>query len=149
MIWTPPMERIERLSTYEDRGYSSLCCVFTGTTNRHGYGQISDRGARWLVHRYVYTQLVGPIPAGMVIDHLCRVPACCNPAHLEVVTQAENIRRGDGPQITRERLSSVRSCVNGHDFDEANTYIKPDGNRACRRCKADRKRAARAAERAA
>jgi hypothetical protein len=47
-----------------------------------------------LVHRDVYEQLVGPIPEGLVLDHLCRNRSCCNPAHLEPVTTAENVRRG-------------------------------------------------------
>ncbi|MFK5284023.1 HNH endonuclease signature motif containing protein, partial [Lacticaseibacillus paracasei] len=51
-------------------------------------------------HRFMYERLVGPIPAGMQLDHLCRVRPCCNPAHLEPVTQRENIARGRGYAYT-------------------------------------------------
>lgn len=148
MIWTPPMDRIEAKTLLVDRGYATPCRVFTGTLNARGYGQISDRGERWLVHRYVYTQLVGPIPDGLVLDHLCRQHDCHEHTHLEAVTQRENLLRGAGPQLTSQRLGSVTRCTSGHDFTPENTYLRPNGTRACRACKRDRKRAARELARA-
>ena len=55
----------------------------------NGYGRWRGRAA----HRVMYEMLVGPIPEGMELDHLCRFKACVNPAHLQPVTHAENVRR--------------------------------------------------------
>lgn len=82
----------ERLEARIDR--SGDCWVWTGNRTSAGYGQVWARRRMLLVHRVVYEQLVGPIPEGLVIDHLCRNRSCCNPAHLEPVTTAENVRRG-------------------------------------------------------
>lgn len=59
-----------------------------------GYGRVQHDGVPTPAYRVVYELAVGPIPAGLVLDHLCRVIACVNPAHLEPVTHAENVRRG-------------------------------------------------------
>jgi hypothetical protein len=84
-----------------------------------------------MVHRWVYEQLVGPIPAGLVLDHLCRNPACVRPMHLEPVTQQENILRGQGLAAA----NAVKTeCSRGHPYTEANTYRRPDGYRDCREC---------------
>lgn len=61
-----------------------------------GYGQYFAWGRMWGAHRFVYTLLVGPVPDGLELDHLCRVRACVNPDHLEPVTHEENVRRGAG-----------------------------------------------------
>lgn len=82
----------ERVEARIDR--SGDCWVWTGVRSGGGYGQVWSRRGMLLVHRYVYEQLAGPIPQGLVLDHLCRNPSCCNPAHLEPVTTAENVRRG-------------------------------------------------------
>lgn len=96
----PVLARIGNLSAYEDRGHTSLCLIFGGALTRGGYGQIrvgsmGDGSRRFAyIHRIVYEHHYGAIPDGMQIDHLCRVRHCCNPEHLEVVTQQENLRRG-------------------------------------------------------
>lgn len=102
-----------------------------------GYGVAIIDGTQWYLHRWVYEQLVGPIPVGLQIDHLCRVPACCNPDHLEPVTRKENVLRGTAPSAVNARRTE---CVNGHPFDEANTRILPDGRRRCRACTRERQR---------
>lgn len=72
------------------------CWIFTGALNR-GYGRVALTPTRLMyAHRVMYLALVGDIPDGMQLDHLCRVPACCNPLHLEPVTQRENVMRGEG-----------------------------------------------------
>lgn len=70
-----------------------ICWEWGGSRNNNGYGTITVDKTRWYVHRLMWTALVGPIPKGMVLDHLCRNPICCNTDHLEVVTQKENMRR--------------------------------------------------------
>lgn len=70
------------------------CVIWTGQKFPTGYGSINAANGRTAyVHRLVYEMFVGPIPAGYQIDHLCRVRACASPAHLEAVTQRENLRR--------------------------------------------------------
>jgi len=105
------------------------CWLWTGSSTSGGYGSIG-RGRRGegeiYTHRAVYELLVGPIPDGLVLDHLCRVPLCCNPDHLEPVPQAENIARG-----TR-RLPLTR-CKRDHEMTAENTYLN-NGRRFCREC---------------
>lgn len=75
---------------------SDSCWLWTGSTTKAGYGMFGAgrRGMGNLyAHRYSYEWAKGPIPAGLHIDHLCRVRNCVNPAHLEAVTQGENNRR--------------------------------------------------------
>lgn len=73
----------------------SGCWIWQGNTNNgKGYFRVSHRGERIYVHRWYYERFVGPIPEGLQLDHLCRNRNCCNPEHLEPVTQAENLRRG-------------------------------------------------------
>jgi hypothetical protein len=72
------------------------CWLWTGATMRNGYAVIQrGRGlGTTAAHRVAYEALVGPIPAGLELDHLCRVRHCVNPAHLEPVSRSENNRRG-------------------------------------------------------
>lgn len=72
------------------------CWIWTRTMNTAGYGQVwnSDGTHQLTVHRVAYEAYVGPIPDGLEVDHLCNVRLCVNPAHLEIVTHAENLRRG-------------------------------------------------------
>lgn len=77
-----------------DVGEPDDCWLWLGSTNgSNGYGRLGRRPTWHLAHRYAYEQAVGPIPEGLVLDHLCSVRLCCNPAHLEPVTQAENLAR--------------------------------------------------------
>ena len=119
------------------------CWIWTGGKTANGYGQFSfnvEGGSRqhWYTHRWSYTQNVGPIPAGMQIDHLCRVRACCNPAHLEAVTQTTNILRGESPYAKRARQTH---CKRGHELAGDNVRVSTRGTRQCRQCSQDREKA--------
>lgn len=116
------------------------CLNWTGAKNQKGYGRLRAKG-RGLVlpHRIAYELAKGPIPEGLVIDHLCRNPACCNPDHLEAVTQQENARRGNSGL----KNAIKTHCPQGHPYDKANTYRPPSGDRMCRTCVYARQRAAR------
>lgn len=108
------------------------CWLWTATT-AHGYGNFRFDGKMVRAHRFAYTLLVGPIPAGLEIDHLCRIRACVNPFHLEPVTHRENGLRGDGVAGRRHRQTH---CLRGHIFDETNTYRTPTrpATRTCLTC---------------
>lgn len=120
------------------------CWVWQGC-QRHGYGRIRWTGRLRDVHRVVFELLVGPIPAGLVLDHVqargCRSTACCWPAHLEPVTRRENALRGDTFQATN---TAKTHCPQGHEYTPENTWIDSQrGGRACRACKRDRSRVRR------
>lgn len=70
------------------------CWLSTNSPNRNGYTYMTSKGVQeTLAHRTVYVLLKGAIPQNMTLDHLCRVPRCVNPLHMEVVTRQENSRR--------------------------------------------------------
>lgn len=102
------------------------CHLWVGA-KREGYGAVDVETRLSLVHRVRYEKEVAPIPAGLVIDHKCRNRACCNPAHLEVVTIRENILRGDGLAARNARKTR---CPQGHEYD----FVNNRGNRCCLTC---------------
>lgn len=79
------------------------CWVWQGTLSDKGYGRVRLGGRVRATHRVIYEWLVGPIPEGLSIDHLCFNKACCNPAHLEAVTIGENVRRYHRARATCSR----------------------------------------------
>ena len=130
---TLPRRFLSRVGEPDENG----CWPWLGAPGGHGYGQIQtgrvgSTGNRMpdLAHRVSYQFYVGPIPDGMTIDHLCRNRMCVNPSHMEVVTVAENSRRG----------ATKRYCQNGHLLAET-AYVYPTGRRECHPCKLNRTRA--------
>jgi hypothetical protein len=108
------------------------CWEWRGPKASTGYGQIGSRNRKRYAHRLAWEMLVGPIPDGTEIDHLCRNQMCVNPMHLEPVPHRENVRRGMSPSGMNARKAT---CLRGHPYDEANTYYRPDGKgRFCRVC---------------
>ena len=94
------------------------CWRWTGDNKNGGYGMFAFDGRKQFAHRVAYKVLQGPIGDGLVIDHLCRVPCCVNPSHLEVVTHKVNILRGVG--VTA--LNAVKThCPKGHEYSIENT----------------------------
>lgn len=131
-----------------DRGYETPCWVWLGRVNNDGYAQVERYGRRVLLHRWMYEQHVGPIPEGLTIDHLCRQRDCGNPAHLEAVTVAENIRRGLPYRPNHRAAGTLNThCPHGHAFTAENTKWCTNGARQCRTCQLDQQRARRARKR--
>jgi len=116
---------------------NSGCWIWTGSTSR-GYGYFTDSKVK-LAHRVSYQWFVGPIPTGLVVDHLCNVSYCVNPKHLQAITQRENVIKGQGLAAKQFRQTH---CIRGHAFDSVNTYVNPEGRRQCKLCRRaiDRKR---------
>lgn len=112
------------------------CWLWTGAVQPQGYGSwaVNRGGERlaFLAHRLSYEELVGPIPNGLTIDHLCRVRLCVRPTHLEAVTQRVNVQRGRSPSAL---LSQANVCKKGHALNEPNTYRRRDGSRECVQCR--------------
>ena len=111
------------------------CHIWQGAVKDNGYGVVRYHNKQEYIHRLMYRLIVGEIPPGTEIDHTCNQRACCNPEHLRVVTHQQNMELGASRRTT---------CRNGHEWNEANTYIttvkrKQGGvrmQRYCRPCRA-------------
>lgn len=97
-VWDLPPRMRNKVRIDADSG----CWLWVGALQSRGYGCGGSKAdGMWLAHRRSYELLAGPIAPRLTIDHLCRTPRCINPAHLEVVTMAENLSRaGDAIQET-------------------------------------------------
>jgi hypothetical protein len=132
------------MSTYVERLMSEIVEDESGCWNLPNRKK-NERGYVWVkigstgncrrlsAHRLVYEHLVGPVPDGLVLDHLCRNRGCCRPSHCEPVTPRENVMRGEGLAVIN---AAKTHCKHGHEFTAANTYINKRGNRNCRACQA-------------
>ena len=141
-VYRPIIPRLESRSRLTPEG----CWEWFGAKSPAGYGTISWLGRDRPTHRVAYELLVGPVPDGLQLDHLCRNRACLNPEHLEPVTNRENTRRG--------LLGVLKThCKHGHEYTTENTRITPEGKRVCRIChrgrEAIRQKARRATKRTA
>ncbi|WP_223375195.1 HNH endonuclease signature motif containing protein [Gordonia bronchialis] len=138
---------LPRATSFRERyvaGPDLECWLWQGAVDPRGYGKYDTKRA----HRLVYEERVGPIPDGMVLDHICRNRLCVNPNHLDPVRQGENVNRGLASYAMRDR------CKKGlHDITQPEAwFINPHGKRTCRAClKAawDRGNAKKAAKRKA
>lgn len=115
------------------------CWEWTAGQQGMGYGMFHPtHEENVLAHRFSFEAHVGPIPEGLVIDHLCRNRLCVNPDHLEPVTNEENLRRGAGYAIQNGMRTH---CKNGHEYTPENTYTDPTkGTARCRECSRNRDR---------
>ena len=122
------------------------CWLWIASLDAYGYGQFRVQGRTRKSHQLAYELLVGPVPRGLELDHLCRNPRCVNPAHLEPVTHRDNILRGTAPIAIN---SQKTHCHMGHPFDDQNTVYYVAGSRQCRECNNRRSRESQRRQRAA
>lgn len=109
------------------------CWHWTAAVSRRksgNYGKVYCDGKVQYAHRALYELLVGPIPDGLQLDHLCRNPLCVNPSHLEPVTQRENVLRGTSMGAVAARTGC---CMAGHPY-EPGSYTVWRGGRFCKAC---------------
>ena len=116
------------------------CWEWLGWTNNWGYAYFHEFDRKLRVARWAYEHFRGPIPEGLVIDHLCRNHRCVNPAHLEAVTVKENTLRGTGFAPAN---AAKETCKRGHPLEGDN--LLGGRFRQCRACKYERTRKRRAA----
>lgn len=131
----------ERFREYVERADSG-CWLWTGVTNSQGYGYFWDGDRMVRAHRWAYEHEVGPIPDGFELDHLCSTRTCVRVDHLEAVTHAENVARGQSGVWQTLKTH----CPQQHPYSEQNTYLSPRNKRECRTCKRDAKRRHRVRE---
>lgn len=160
-VVTQPGKRIRgndwaRFWSKVDRsGGPTACWPWTGSPNHGGYGQftvkVDGKFKEPVAHRWLLEQLLGrklsPIPGVEDACHSCNNPICCNPLHLYVDDRSGNIKYAVASD--RHHESSKTHCPASHEYTEENTYVKPNGERACRACRAEQSAAAWAAQKAA
>lgn len=142
----------------DQSGGSNACWPWIGKKQPTGYAQVANPlfptvlPKRIGVHRLAYILTCGSIPDGFEVDHTCHTRACtlgkacphrccCNPLHLEPVTQQVNLARGRGllhmdyvRELARQRNRALTHCKRGHLFDTQNTYYRKNGTRCCLAC---------------
>ena len=125
----------QRFFSTEERFWQKVektetCWLWLGAKNSCGYGYFRPGNRKvpmTRAHTWAYEVLVGLVPNGLQLDHLCRVRSCVNPSHLEAVTGRENVLRSPHSHPTH--------CKHGHKFVEATTYVDSQGHRHCRICR--------------
>lgn len=126
-----------RFWSHVDRRGDSECWPWTASTDRKGYGIFRMPERPFPAHRWAYNRFVAPVPDDMTVDHVkdwgCTRKDCVNfLAHLEVVTNEENVMRGDGACAVNARKTH---CIRDHEFTPSNTMVRKNGGRTCRACK--------------
>lgn len=118
------------------RGDKSDCWEWQGPPDNDGYGNVMAYSKHWKAHRLAWVLSVGDIPAGRIICHSCDNRACCNPDHLWLGTQLQNI--ADRDLKGRHAGSKIRNCPQRHAYTNENTRTDKNGKRHCRACERGR-----------
>jgi len=109
---------------------TKTCWLWIPAHVRNGYGSIRVGKKVINAHKYFYETLVGKVPKGKELDHLCRIPACVNPKHLEPVSHRENVLRGKVGFCNANKTH----CPEGHPYSKENTYIQVKKTTKIRQC---------------
>lgn len=125
-------ELIDKIMSLVEPVTESGCWIYLGNINDCGYGRIWVKGKEYRVHRITYEHFRGPIPSGLVPDHLCRVRCCINPWHIEIVTHKVNILRGESPSAIHAKKTN---CPKGHPYTPENTISWNKGRGMGRNCR--------------
>ena len=134
---TAPLSRRRRAPAYDrvmcriDYDSEPGCWLFTGYRDPNGYGKVGEGQKVRLAHVVVYEQVRGAVPPGLELDHLCRLPPCVNPWHMEAVTHKVNLLRGDGPSA---RAIRDGVCKRGHPRIPENLRTLQGNTSACIPC---------------
>lgn len=121
-----PLTPASRFWAKVDRRTKGECWPWLGGKNPKGYGRYHVGPRQVQAHRFAYELTIGPVPDGLVLDHLCRNPGCANPYHCQPVTSRENTLRGQGPAA---QAAQRTHCPQGHPYDTIR-----QGWRACSVC---------------
>jgi hypothetical protein len=135
LVFDRTPEKVAALRLWRHVQKSEGCWMWTGPTDggRYPYPRASVPSIGVVgAHRAVYELLVGPIPDGLTLDHLCRHPMCVRPDHMEPVTLRENVLRGNGPPARNARKTV---CKWGHPLIPGTYYVAGDGQRLCKECR--------------
>lgn len=125
------------MTTTEERFWAKVgktdgCWHWLGPKSPEGYGRFSVDGRLVGPHRFAYELVVGPLPEGLELDHLCRNPSCVKPSHVEIVSHVENVRRGHAGRNWAAKIH----CPQGHSYNLFNTRFRPrNGKRVTRTCR--------------
>ncbi|MEU8003202.1 HNH endonuclease signature motif containing protein [Catellatospora sp. NPDC049111] len=111
---------------------ATSCWIYQGAKDRDGYGLVNDRTHSTKTtrpaHRFFWLKWVGAVPEGMELHHKCRVRACVNPSHLQVVTHGENVA------LAKQHRVKKTHCPRWHRYTKRNTYKQKGGRRSCKTC---------------
>lgn len=137
----PFLDQLAAIVASRSEAVPGGCVVWTGGLQSKGYGAFRFRRRLRYAHRVAYVASRGPIPRGLVVDHLCRNRACVNPAHMELVTSVENVMRGVSIPAVNARKDT---CVRGHsDWSVRSSGPFAGRRRWCRACSREDCRARR------
>lgn len=132
---TYSLKRIARFKKKYIEAGPDECWLWTAATNMWGYGSFGDTPFTTIgAHVFAWVLVNGREPnPGMIIRHTCDIPACVNPKHLIEGTHQDNAL--DRSTKGRGWRMDNTHCINGHEYTDENTYIKPNGCRSCKICK--------------
>lgn len=137
-VWKSTKQRDAAERFWEKVEFTDECWNWLGARTSSGYGHFTARhDHKCVAHRISYQYLVGEIPEGLDLDHLCRNRRCVRPEHLEPVTRQVNLLRGEGTTAIYARRNH---CSAGHEYTAANTR-RWKNKRVCRECERNRARA--------